>query len=449
MIVCCGEALIDFLPRKTADGQSAYQPFCGGSVYNTAVALGRLGVPTGLFTGLSTDFFGDMLREGLAASKVSLRYAKQWDKPSTLAFVKLSDGQARYSFFDDNSATRMLTARDLPKFDAGVKALHFGSISLIPEPCGAALELLLKREAASRVISFDPNIRASMIGNPRAHLARLNRMIAMADVVKASDEDVMWMTGKDDAKAAARTWLKLGARLVVITPRGEGGRSLHRHLCHQPPRRKGEGRGHGRGRGHLHGGASFGTPRHEASPEDKTRRDQRGQPRHRHQLRRPRRRHHLLKTRRQPALGERAGLGNPVFPAFAGMTVALTERDGLSRRPDHPGSVRGARQWTGSPARRGTRCGQDNARAAEAARRTMARGQEDRDAGAAPPCGPQRRPPHGGDAGRGGGPNRRLHRPPRAPRLVQNPHRGRHRRHPHPQASAGPGAFRHRPRHLR
>jgi fructokinase len=120
MIVCCGEALIDFLPRNTADGQAAYQPFCGGSVYNTAVALGRLGVPTGLFTGLSTDFFGDMLRDGLSASKVSLRYAKQWDKPSTLAFVKLAGGHARYSFFDDNSASRMLTARDLPAFDARV-----------------------------------------------------------------------------------------------------------------------------------------------------------------------------------------------------------------------------------------------------------------------------------------------------------------------------------------
>jgi fructokinase len=234
MIVCCGEALIDFLPRKTADGQSAYQPFCGGSVYNTAVALGRLGVPTGLFTGLSTDFFGDMLRDGLSASKVSLKYAKQWDKPSTLAFVKLTAGHARYSFFDDNSATRMLTEKGPSEVRRRVKALHFGSISLIPEPCGAALELLLKREAASRVISFDPNIRASMIGNRRAHLARLNRMIAMADVVKASDEDVMWMTGKDDAKAAARKWLKLGAKLVVIT-RGEGRRGLHRELRDCPP----------------------------------------------------------------------------------------------------------------------------------------------------------------------------------------------------------------------
>jgi fructokinase len=222
MIVCCGEALIDFLPRKTADGQLAYQPFNGGSVYNTAVALGRLGNPTGMFTGLSTDFFGDMLNDGLVASKVSLKYAKQWDKPTTLAFVKLVNGHARYSFVDDNSATRMLTKRDLPTFEKKVEALHFGSISLIPEPCGATLEALLKREAKSRFISFDPNIRASMIQNRRSHLARLNRMIAMADVVKASDEDVIWMTGKDDAKAAARKWLKLGAKLVVITRGAKG-----------------------------------------------------------------------------------------------------------------------------------------------------------------------------------------------------------------------------------
>ena len=222
MIICCGEALIDFLPRKTADGAAAYQPFCGGSVYNTAIALGRLGVPVGLYTGLSTDFFGDMLREGLAASKVSLAHAKVWDRPSTLAFVKLAHGHARYSFFDDNSAGRMLTVRDLPKLEKRVQALHFGSISLIPEPGGATLEALQKREAGTRVISLDPNIRPGMIANRRAHMARLTRMIALADIVKVSDEDVAWMTGKDDARAAARKWLKLGAKLVVVTRGGKG-----------------------------------------------------------------------------------------------------------------------------------------------------------------------------------------------------------------------------------
>jgi fructokinase len=222
MIVCCGEALIDFLPRKSAEGSPVYQPFCGGSVYNTAIALGRLGVPTGFFNGISTDFFGDMLKEGLKASKVDLRYAKVWDKPSTLAFVKLTDGHARYSFFDDNSASQMLTKKDLPKLDAKVEALHFGSISLIPEPGGGTLEALMKREAKKRVISLDPNIRPGMIKNKRQHLARLSRMIATADIVKVSDEDVLWMTGSKDLAKAAKKWLKLGARIVAITKGGDG-----------------------------------------------------------------------------------------------------------------------------------------------------------------------------------------------------------------------------------
>lgn len=222
MILCCGEALIDCLPRKTADGAVAYQPFAGGSVYNTAIALGRLGAPVALFTGLSTDFFGDMLREGLKASRVNLRFAKVWDRPSTLAFVKLTNGHARYSFFDDNSAGRMLVKRDLPQLPKSVQALHFGSISLIPEPGGATLEALLAREAKSRVISLDPNIRPGMIANRRAHMARLTRMAALADIVKLSDEDVAWMTGKDDARAAAKKLLKQGAKIVIVTRGAKG-----------------------------------------------------------------------------------------------------------------------------------------------------------------------------------------------------------------------------------
>lgn len=222
MILCCGEALIDFLPRSGAGGAALYQPFNGGSVYNTAIALGRLGVRTGLYSGLSTDFFGDMLREGLKASKVDLRYIKSWERPSTLAFVKLTDGHARYSFFDDNSAGRMLTRKDLPRLEKSVAALHFGSISLIPEPGGATLEALMKREARTRVTSLDPNIRPGMIKDRRKHLARLSRMIAMADILKISDEDVAWMTGKTDLAAAARKWLKAGARIVVVTRGGNG-----------------------------------------------------------------------------------------------------------------------------------------------------------------------------------------------------------------------------------
>ncbi len=222
MIVCCGEALIDMLPRISKDGAAVYQPFNGGSIFNTAIALGRLGIITGYYSGLSTDFFGDSLVAGLKASNVDLKYTKIWDRPSTLAFVKLDNGKARYSFFDENSASRMLTKKDLPKLRSDVNALHFGSISLINEPGASTLETLLTQEAETRVICLDPNIRANMIKDRRGYLERLNRLIALCDIVKVSDEDVTWITGKTDLVAAARKWLNAGAKVVVVT-KGENG----------------------------------------------------------------------------------------------------------------------------------------------------------------------------------------------------------------------------------
>ncbi len=235
MIVCCGEALIDMLPRTSAEGAPVYQPFNGGSLFNTAIALGRLGMRTGFFTGLSTDFFGDSLAASLKASHVDLMYIKTWDRPSTLAFVKLDNGQARYSFFDDNSARRMLTKKDLPKLAADVTALHFGSFSLITEPCGSTLEALMTREAKKRVICFDPNIRPTVVVNRRDYLARINRLIAMCDILKLSDEDVKWITGKDDLAGAARKWLKAGAKVVAITKGGHGVEAFTKRFAMQLP----------------------------------------------------------------------------------------------------------------------------------------------------------------------------------------------------------------------
>jgi fructokinase len=222
MIVCCGEALIDMLPRTSKEGAAVYQPLNGGSIFNTAIALGRLGIITGFFSGLSTDFFGESLAAGLKASNVDLKYAKIWDRPSTLAFVKLDNGQARYSFFDENSAGRMLTTKELPKLAADVNALHFGSFSLVPEPGASTMEALMAREAERRVICLDPNVRETLIKDRREYLERINRLIAMCDILKISDEDITWITGRTDLAVAARKWLNAGAKVVVIT-RGENG----------------------------------------------------------------------------------------------------------------------------------------------------------------------------------------------------------------------------------
>jgi fructokinase len=222
MILCCGEALIDFLPRKGADGADVYQPFNGGSIFNTAIALGRLGIKVSYFGGLSTDFFGDSLIEEFKHSHVDIRPAKIQALDTTLALVKLTNGQARYVFVDAASAGRMVTKKDLPKLTKACAALHFGSISLIPEPCGSAYEALMTREHKTRVISLDPNIRPTLISDKRKHMARLTRLIPMTDILKISDEDVHWMTGHHDLAKAAKAWLKKGPKIVAITKGGDG-----------------------------------------------------------------------------------------------------------------------------------------------------------------------------------------------------------------------------------
>ncbi len=221
MIICCGEALIDMLPRTTTAGEGAFSPYAGGSVFNTALALGRLGLKTGFFTGMSSDMFGDILRDALTASGVDHSYCATLDLHTTLAFVRLVNGQASYAFFDENTAGRMITEAHLPELGDEVEALHFGAISLIPDPCGATYESLMRRECGSRVISLDPNIRPGFITDTAKHRARIDRMIAMSDIVKMSDEDLEWF-GMADMHSAANVWLKQGPSLVVFTRGAKG-----------------------------------------------------------------------------------------------------------------------------------------------------------------------------------------------------------------------------------
>ncbi|TIW19434.1 MAG: carbohydrate kinase [Mesorhizobium sp.] len=222
MILCCGEALIDMLPRTTMEGEAAFAPYVGGAVFNTAIALGRLGAPAGFFSGLSSDLFGGQFREALGASKVSSTYAHTSARPTTLAFVRLTNGQATYTFYDENTAGRMLTIEDLPKLGAEIEAMLFGAISLISEPAGSAYEEFMRREHESRVMMLDPNIRPNFIPDKAKHLRRIREMMAMADIVKLSDEDLNWFDEAGSHEDVVRNWLDRGPKLIVVTHGGEG-----------------------------------------------------------------------------------------------------------------------------------------------------------------------------------------------------------------------------------
>lgn len=236
MILCCGEALIDMLPVQGPGGGIAYAPHAGGAVFNTAIALGRLGAPTGFFAGLAADFLGDILRDTLAESKVDTRACVSAARPSTLAFVKLVDGQATYAFYDENTAGRMLTEADLPEITE--QAYFFGGISLVVEPCGATYEALMGRaRAAAKVTMLDPNIRPGFIKDEAAYRARIDRMIGMADIVKLSLEDLHWLA-RGEGEAFVRAMLSKGVSLVLLTDGGEGATGITPTLRLTEPARK-------------------------------------------------------------------------------------------------------------------------------------------------------------------------------------------------------------------
>lgn len=215
MILCCGEALIDMLPRQTTAGEQAFAPYVGGAVFNTAIAIGRLGAPSGYLGGLSQDLFGTMLAEALTASNVDHALCPRSARPTTLAFVTLTDGHAKYAFYDENTAGRMLSEQELPTLGDETSALFFGGISLVSEPQAESYATLCAR-AGDRPVMIDPNIRPGFITDEARYRARLDRMLARADIVKLSDEDMDWL-GTD-----ADTLLRGGAAVVLVTRGADG-----------------------------------------------------------------------------------------------------------------------------------------------------------------------------------------------------------------------------------
>ncbi|MBT53393.1 MAG: carbohydrate kinase [Mameliella sp.] len=231
MILCCGEALIDMLPRQSEAGEPAFAPYAGGAVFNTAIALGRLGAPSGYLGGLSNDLFGQMLAEALAASKVDFSLCPRSGRPSTLAFVTLTDGQARYAFYDENTAGRMLSEPELPTLDDTTKALFFGGISLVSEPQANSYAALCSR-AGDRVVMIDPNIRPGFITNEASYRARLAGMLGRADIVKISDEDMDWLGTDPTALLQGET------SVVLVTLGAEGVDVMTTQGTHRVPARR-------------------------------------------------------------------------------------------------------------------------------------------------------------------------------------------------------------------
>ena len=213
MIAVAGEALIDLVEK---DG--ALHPLPGGGPFNTAIALGRLGVPTAFLGRLSHDHFGELLARLLTESGVDDRYVLRGAAPTPVAVVHTTeDGDAAYSFHLAGTAYAELTPADMPELGPEVVALHLGTLALATDPPASALEGLMRRESGRRLIMVDPNVRPDVIGDRDVYRVRFESWLVYAHLVKLSARDAEWLYPHLGAEACARRLLSLGARLAVVT----------------------------------------------------------------------------------------------------------------------------------------------------------------------------------------------------------------------------------------
>lgn len=208
-ILCCGEAVADLVPATLADGGAGFRPVAGGAAVNSAIALARLGVPAGFVGGLSGDPMGRMLRAQMEAAGVNLALAQHRTEPTTLALAHpLPDG-TRFDLYDAGSAGRAFDGA--PGVPETIRALVFGGISLIHDPAASAFEALAA-QATDRLIWLDLNIRPGLVTDAASYRARLGRLMARADVVKLSDEDLHWWGEVPEVRPGQLRILSHGAR---------------------------------------------------------------------------------------------------------------------------------------------------------------------------------------------------------------------------------------------
>ena len=220
MILCCGEALIDFMPIEKANSQTFYKPCPGGSSLNTAVALGRLNHSVGMLTGISNDLFGKQLIAHLEESNVDCSLVIRSNLDTTLAFVSAEslEGNVEYAFYAKETADRSMSVENLPKsLPDNIEVLEFGSISLVMEPSASSYEHLMLRESTKRFISLDPNIRPDFIPDALAFQKRFDNWLDHVDLVKLSNADLEWLYPNSNIDDAVSYILSKKVQAVFLT----------------------------------------------------------------------------------------------------------------------------------------------------------------------------------------------------------------------------------------
>jgi fructokinase len=206
-----GEIVADLISEP---GSWRFEAAPGGSSLNVAVGLAAAGHRVRLAGELGDDLFGGLIRDHLARYGVDQGDLVTTDAPTSLAFARLDQtGAAGYDF-------RLgWSWRGRPDL-AGVGCLHIGSLGAVLAPGAAAVrETVAAARRRGIPVSYDPNVRPTLMGDPRQAVEQL---VSAADLVKVSREDLAWLYPGTPDVAAAAGWAGRGPRLVVVTRGGDG-----------------------------------------------------------------------------------------------------------------------------------------------------------------------------------------------------------------------------------
>jgi fructokinase len=239
LVAVIGEALVDLVPNRPDGG---YRASPGGSPFNVAVGLARLGNRTSLLARFAHDRYGRMLRAAATAERIDLAAAAQASERTTLAIASMDEtGRVAYDFDADGTADWQWTAAELSRLTPDTEVLHFGSIaSWTPPGSERIAERVLKTRACGGVlISYDPNVRPVLLGARGRGVELVERSVRYAHVVKASREDLEWLYPDLAADDVGARWSARGPSVVVVTD-GANGASAYRETrppLHRPARR--------------------------------------------------------------------------------------------------------------------------------------------------------------------------------------------------------------------
>jgi fructokinase len=228
MLLSCGDALIDFLPVKSADGRDAFMPVVGGSCLNVAIGIGRLGAPAGFVGGISTDLFGAMIADHAAVSHVELRNATRSAQQTKLAFVRTVDGEPNYTFYDEGTASRNWSYRPGSLPFSEIEAIHFGSTTLVDGKAAAETMRMVEEARGATTLSFDPNCRPRLVHDKAEYVDRMNQFATRAGIVRLSDSDFAFLYGGHEYAKRAEALFAADTKLFIVTRGVRGAQAWHK-----------------------------------------------------------------------------------------------------------------------------------------------------------------------------------------------------------------------------